>query len=102
MIENHEDLGVLNMLAFQQKCMTEGFELFKHELTTVIKGFIEGQNAIKQELFIIRQNQVSEKKIADVDISIQKSPLCSTNIWTQSKLMFHLHQRNQNPLSHNQ
>ena len=59
MIEKHEDLGVLNMLSFQQRYVIYSFDLFKQELTTVIKGLIEGQNVIKQELFIMRQNQVT-------------------------------------------
>ena len=68
--DKHEDMGVLNALAQQQRYVAESFDLFKKELTTVLNGIIDGHNAIKQELFIIRKNQVSEKKIVDIEKSV--------------------------------
>ena len=65
----HEDMGLLNVLAQQQKYVTEGFDLFRDEMSEVLKNLIQvvlglrdGQNIVKQELFIIRQNQVSDNK----------------------------------------
>ena len=69
----HEDLGILNMLGQQQKYCTESFDMFKDEMSVVIKSLSqvvlelrEGQNVMKQELFILRQNQISEEKMIDI------------------------------------
>ena len=69
----HEDLGILNMLGQQQKYCTESFDMFKDEMSVVIKSLSQvvlelrkGQNIMKQELFILRQNQILEEKMIDI------------------------------------
>ena len=78
----HEDLGILNMLGQQQKYVTDSFDLFKDEMSGVIKSLsqvvielLEGQNVMKQELFILRQNQISEKKLNDVVSLVNQKPI---------------------------
>ena len=79
--EKHEELGVLKTLAFHQKYVTESFDSFKDELTTVLNNIITGHNAIKQELFIMRQNQVTDKKIETIEKSVNNlSALVSTHL----------------------
>ena len=48
-------------------------------LAQVVVGLRDGQTTMKQELFIIRQNQVSEKKIA----AMEKALNDLTNLMTQ-------------------
>ena len=67
MIEKHEDLGVLNELASQQKYASQSFDLYKEEMTKVLNAIIDSHNEIKQEVFIVRQNQVTDKKIVSIE-----------------------------------
>ena len=41
-------------------------------MTEVIIGIKDSYNAVKQELFIIRQNQVSEKKMIEVEKTVNE------------------------------
>ena len=70
-IEQHEDLGLLNQLSFQQKYVNESFDHFRNEMSEVVKGIVHAHTAIKQELFIIRKNQVAENRIIEVEKSMK-------------------------------
>ena len=70
-IETHEDFGLLIKLSSQQKLMTQNFDIFRDEMSDIVKELIATQNAIKQEMFIMRQSQVSEKKIIQVEKSLE-------------------------------
>ena len=60
MIEEHEELVILHTMAQQVNNISESFNLFetfKVELGNVVKSLLETQNAVKQELFLIRNKQ---------------------------------------------
>ena len=41
------------------------FETFKNELSGVLKSLLDNQNAVKQELFVIRNNQTDLKDLVN-------------------------------------
>ena len=60
MVKDHEELIILHSMARQVDQISERFEVFetfKEELADVIKSIAETQNAVKQELFLIRNKQ---------------------------------------------
>ena len=74
----HTELALLNCISLNQKSSEEGFEIFKHELTDVLakiihsqNTIIEGHNAIKQEMFIMRQSQKSYIKLDQLDEALE-------------------------------
>ena len=59
--EYHEDQTILNTISDQVSDLSNSFasfEIFKEELKDVLLGIIQGQNTMKQELFLIRNHQV--------------------------------------------
>ena len=59
--EYHEDQTILNTISDQVSDLSNSFasfEVFKEELKDVLLGIIQGQNTMKQELFLIRNHQV--------------------------------------------
>ena len=59
-IENdHVELALLGHISENQTMLSKNFETFKTELTPLLNKFIDGHNAMKQELFIMRQNYSS-------------------------------------------
>ena len=61
MIEDHEEIVLVYTMAQQVNQMSEGFvmfETFKQELSNVLKTLLDNQNSLKQELFLLRNNQV--------------------------------------------
>ena len=60
MIENHEEVVIFHTMAQQVNHVSDSFaafETFKTELGDVVKTLLENQNSMKQELFILRNNQ---------------------------------------------
>ena len=56
-IENqHVELALLGHVTENQTILSQKFDLFKKDLTSALNGIIEGHNAMKQEFFILRQN----------------------------------------------
>ena len=48
------------------------FETFKVELKDILNKLIDEHNAVKQELFMIRNNQANDTKMKDIDASIKR------------------------------
>ena len=75
---DHVEFSLLGHLIAGQKFMTRNNESFKEELTNVLdriiasqNQIINGQNSIKQELFILRQdNQINNKKLEAVEKAV--------------------------------
>ena len=71
----HEDPQMLNLISNQLSRVTDSFDLFegfKVELKNVLNLIIGGHNAVKQELFLIRNDQANgESKLKDIDISVK-------------------------------
>ena len=75
---DHIDLALLNCISLNQKKSEEGFEKFQHELSDVLNKIIdsqnviiEGHNAIKQEMFILRQSQKNYIKLDQLDEALE-------------------------------
>ena len=69
----HEDRTVLNTLADQVDDVKKSFELFetfKVEMENAMKAIIQNQNSLKQELFVIRNNQIKDSKITKIESMI--------------------------------
>ena len=89
-IKDHEELVLLRTMADQVNEISGRFELFetfKEELADVIKSIAETQNAVKQELFLIRNKQAElsssniglNKSSAKPDIPLAKPALSSSS-----------------------
>ena len=72
MIDSHVEVCMIHTMAQQMEKVGDSFELletFKGELANVLKIILDNQNAMKQELFLIRNKQVelasTEKKEAE-------------------------------------
>ena len=60
LIEAHEELVILHTMANQVNQLDDGakhFETFKIEVMSLLKSMYENQNVMRQELFLIRNNQ---------------------------------------------
>jgi hypothetical protein len=69
-IDDHEDIFILLTMAKQLNIISESFalfETFKVELGNVLKSVLDTQNAVKQELFLLRNKQ------AEMSADINKS-----------------------------
>ena len=67
MIEVHEDIVILHSMAQQVNHISGSFELFetfKAELSGVLKSLFDAHNTVKQELFVVRNNQAELLKKA--------------------------------------
>ena len=65
---DHVEIALLGHVAANQTAMSKNFEKFKGELTNILNVIIEDHNAIKQELFIHRQNKHGcEDKMDKID-----------------------------------
>ena len=77
-LEVHDDPQLLNFISNQLSRVTDSFDLFevfKVELKDVLNQIIGGHNAVRQELFILRNNQTTnESKLKKIDISLTKLP----------------------------
>ena len=64
---------MLNTLADQVDDVKKSFELFetfKVEMENAMKAIIQNQNSLKQELFVIRNNQIKDSKITKIESMI--------------------------------
>ena len=60
----HLELSLLGHITGNQDTLNKNFDKFKTELTTALNAIIEGHNAMKQELFIMRQKKAdSDEKL---------------------------------------
>ena len=60
MFESHNEIAILCNMAKQVDKLTDGFESFekfKLEISNTLKSLFENQNILKQEMFLIRNNQ---------------------------------------------
>ena len=58
--DKHSDILMLQSMAQQMDTISKSFEVFesfKGELTNVLKSIFDNQNAMRQELFLIRNKQ---------------------------------------------
>ena len=62
---DHMEFVLLRNVSENQLEVSRNFEVFKGELTNILKAIIEDHNAIKQELFILRQD--NHKSIEKMD-----------------------------------
>ena len=70
---NHLETVFLVQMLENQKASEQNLEKFKVELTDILRTMIDNQNAIKQELFIMRQdNHKSVEKIANIEERVDK------------------------------
>ena len=70
----HEDKTVINTLADQIDFIKKGFETFesfKLEMNYAVNCLIQNQNTLKQELFVIRNNQINESKIVKLETMVE-------------------------------
>ena len=67
----HSQNSVLEQVVLQQSVLSQAFSIFKEDLTAVLNKIFEDNNAIKQELFIIRQNDPNSKKLQAIDDRLQ-------------------------------
>ena len=79
----HEELVVLHSMAKEVEKLSEGFSLFetfKGELAGVLQKILETQNAMKQELFVIRNKQAGliASEESDHTRNTQSSPANNT------------------------
>ena len=68
MIEVHEEYVILHTMAQQVDHISDSFvlfETFKTELTGVLKSLFDSHNAVKQELFVIRNKQAEFVSLLD-------------------------------------
>ena len=80
LVKDHEDMIILHSMAKQFDHISEIFELFetfKDELAYVIKSIAETQNAVKQELFLIRNEQVELSSANLVSTKPTVTPVCT-------------------------
>ena len=60
----HVDFAMFGHIAMNQDALTNNFEHFKTELTSILNVIIDSHNTMKQELFILRQNEhASQQKL---------------------------------------
>ena len=62
MVEGHEEIAILCNMAKQVDKLSDGFasfENFKSEISNVLKSLFDNQHILKQELFVIRNNQAN-------------------------------------------
>ena len=74
-MEKHENQFFLNVIADQMvrvKDSFDMFEVFKVELKDILNKLIDGHNSVKQELFLIRNNQVNDTRLKDIENSIKR------------------------------
>ena len=78
----HLELALLGHITGNQDTLNKNFDKFKTELTTALNAIIEGHNAMKQELFIMRQKKAdSDGKLDRVENAMRKlTDLVSTQI----------------------
>ena len=72
MVTNHENVVIMHTMAAQVDRMTddmENFKTVKTEVTDLIHSFREFQNMVKQELFLIRNTQLSLQKASTFPVS---------------------------------
>ena len=68
---DHVEFSILNHLVSSQKGLSQNIENFKTELTNILNVIIDDHNAIKQELFILRQDkQQNTKKIVNIEQTV--------------------------------
>ena len=91
LIKHHEEIVLLHSMSQQVNEISDRFELFetfKDELGDVIKSIAEAHNAVKQELFLIRNKQAelssanigSAKHPANYDIPSVKPPPATASV----------------------
>ena len=91
LIKDHEEIVLLHSMAQQVNDISDRFELFetfKEELGDVIKSIAATQNAVKQELFLIRNKQAelssanlgSAKPPAHSDIPVENPPQACASV----------------------
>ena len=69
--DNDARIEMANQIATLKESF-ERFETFKVELNDLINRLIGDSNAVKQELFMIRNNQANDPRLRDIDRAIQR------------------------------
>ena len=69
---DHMELTLLGHITENQATLANKFESFKGELTDILNVIIDGHNAMKQEMFIMRQHEkIIDDKISKIDGAIE-------------------------------
>ena len=69
LVDKHEEYVILHSMAKQVDHLTDGsesFDKFKVDVLDTLKAILENQNQIKQEMFLIRNNQYNTAPKPDV------------------------------------
>ena len=76
MMDKHPTLTLLNNVSNQMSSIGDSFssfEVFKKELTDILNKIIDGQNEVKQELFVTRNTlATTNKKVVELESNGQK------------------------------
>ena len=76
MLNRHEEIVVMYTMAKQIDVMEEKlvkFEVFQNQVMSLITNVKDTQNEIKQELFLLRNNQQMLKKTNDLKLEVPKN-----------------------------
>ena len=64
-IKKHEDSAIITTVTTQQLLLCEAMELFKHDIAGMLNALLNGQNYIKNELQLVKEDLVKEKNYTE-------------------------------------
>ena len=72
MVNYHDIIIAMNGLAENQNNIGRKFDNFKDEIMSALRRIIEDNIILKQELFILRQNQAAKKPGPNIENNVPK------------------------------